>query len=214
MQETWVQSLGWEILWRRKWKPTPVFLLGKSHGQRSLQWTIVHRVTKIRISLRDSMHAHWLVFSAKGKTPNILSRYVFGVACDFGMLQKQCGFLTSIWNKIKSIPKLLDASLLTTMLVIIKILRPSKLDIPQLREITLLILSQRVLSWKEQRVAKPLSWSKEYFPQQHYRKVGYRNPSIGPKKGKNKIGNSTILSLIKRRNFGLGQLSTKSYWRL
>ena len=22
--------------WRRKWKPTPVFLLGKSHGQRSL----------------------------------------------------------------------------------------------------------------------------------------------------------------------------------
>ena len=22
--------------WRRKWQPTPVFLLGKSHGQRSL----------------------------------------------------------------------------------------------------------------------------------------------------------------------------------
>ena len=45
---------------------------------------------------RLSMQAHWLVFSAKGKTPNILSRYAFGVACDFGMLQKKCGFLTSI----------------------------------------------------------------------------------------------------------------------
>ena len=38
---------------------------------------------------RLSMQAHWLVFSAKGKTPNILSRYAFGVACDFGMLQKR-----------------------------------------------------------------------------------------------------------------------------
>ena len=26
-----------KILWRRKWQPTPVFLLGKSHGQRSLE---------------------------------------------------------------------------------------------------------------------------------------------------------------------------------
>ena len=28
----WVEK----ILWRRKWQPTPVFLPGKSHGQRSL----------------------------------------------------------------------------------------------------------------------------------------------------------------------------------
>ena len=26
----------WKILWSRKWQPTPVFLPGKSHGQRSL----------------------------------------------------------------------------------------------------------------------------------------------------------------------------------
>ena len=32
----WIQSLGWEDPWRRKWQPTPVFLSGKSHGQRSL----------------------------------------------------------------------------------------------------------------------------------------------------------------------------------
>ena len=36
MQETWVQSLGGEIPWRRAWQPTLVFLPGESHGQRSL----------------------------------------------------------------------------------------------------------------------------------------------------------------------------------
>ena len=30
-----VQSLGGEI-WRKKWKPNPVFLPGKFHGQRSM----------------------------------------------------------------------------------------------------------------------------------------------------------------------------------
>ena len=36
MWETWVQSLGWEDPWRRKWQSTPVFFPGESHGQRSL----------------------------------------------------------------------------------------------------------------------------------------------------------------------------------
>ena len=35
-QETWVQSLGGEDPLRRAWQPTPVFLSGESHGQRSL----------------------------------------------------------------------------------------------------------------------------------------------------------------------------------
>ena len=35
-QETRVQSLVWEDLGSRKWQPTPMFLLGESHGQRSL----------------------------------------------------------------------------------------------------------------------------------------------------------------------------------
>ena len=35
-QETQVQSLGQEDPWRREWLPTPVFLLGKFHGQRRL----------------------------------------------------------------------------------------------------------------------------------------------------------------------------------
>ena len=36
MRETWVWSLGWEDPWRKRWQPTPVLLLGKFHGQRSL----------------------------------------------------------------------------------------------------------------------------------------------------------------------------------
>ena len=36
MQETWVQSLGQEDAWRRKWQPPPVFLPEEFHGQRSL----------------------------------------------------------------------------------------------------------------------------------------------------------------------------------
>ena len=36
VQETWVQSLGWEDPLEKEMEPTPVFLPGKSHGQMSL----------------------------------------------------------------------------------------------------------------------------------------------------------------------------------
>ena len=36
MKETWVQSLGWEDPLEKERLPTPVFLPGKSHRQRSL----------------------------------------------------------------------------------------------------------------------------------------------------------------------------------
>ena len=39
--DAWVRK----IPWRRKWQPTPVFLPGKSHGQRSLQ-ALAHGVAK------------------------------------------------------------------------------------------------------------------------------------------------------------------------
>ena len=35
-----------KIPWRRKWQPTPVFLLRQSHGQRCLAGHTVHGVTK------------------------------------------------------------------------------------------------------------------------------------------------------------------------
>jgi len=36
MWNTKVRSLGQEDPWRREWLPTPIFLPGKSHGQRDL----------------------------------------------------------------------------------------------------------------------------------------------------------------------------------
>ena len=36
MRETQVQPWVGKIPWRRKWQSTPILLLGKSHGQRSL----------------------------------------------------------------------------------------------------------------------------------------------------------------------------------
>ena len=45
MQETRVQSLGWDDPLEKEMATTPVFLSEKSHGQRSL-WATVYRVTK------------------------------------------------------------------------------------------------------------------------------------------------------------------------
>ena len=33
--------------WRRKWQPTPVFLPGEFHGQRSLAGYIVHEIAEL-----------------------------------------------------------------------------------------------------------------------------------------------------------------------
>ena len=53
VQETWVGSLGWEDPLEKGMPPTPVFLPGKSHGQRSLVGYIVHGVAKSQTQLRD-----------------------------------------------------------------------------------------------------------------------------------------------------------------
>ena len=53
MWETWVPSYVRKISWRRKWRPTPVLLPGKSHGWKSLVQTIVHGVAKSRTRLSN-----------------------------------------------------------------------------------------------------------------------------------------------------------------
>ena len=47
------------VLWRKKWQPTPVFLPGELHGQRSPA-DPVRGVTKIQTRPRDS-HTHTLL---------------------------------------------------------------------------------------------------------------------------------------------------------
>ena len=52
MQETWVQSLGWEDALRRERQPTPAFWPGEFHG-----FCIVHGVAKSRTRMSES-HSH------------------------------------------------------------------------------------------------------------------------------------------------------------
>ena len=51
--DPWVRK----IPWRRKWQPTPVFLPGESHGQRSL-WAAVHGVTESDKTEHTHTHTH------------------------------------------------------------------------------------------------------------------------------------------------------------
>ena len=56
MQETQVQSLVKKIPWRREWLPTPVFLPGKSHGQRSLAGYSRQSPQKLDMTEQLNMH--------------------------------------------------------------------------------------------------------------------------------------------------------------
>ena len=73
-------SCGLPYLWKRAWQPTPVFLPGESHGQRSLVGYTVHRVIKNQTGLkRLSTHAHGLLIlnvdSATPPLPSLLQRW-------------------------------------------------------------------------------------------------------------------------------------------
>ena len=60
-----------KILWKKKWQPTPVFLLGKSHGQKSLEgyspksWTRLsnwaHNYFKHQIKNKILFYLHLLL---------------------------------------------------------------------------------------------------------------------------------------------------------
>ena len=59
MQETWVQSLGWKIPWRREQLPTPVLSPGKLHEQRNLAgyspWGFKESNTTEQLSLSNGI---------------------------------------------------------------------------------------------------------------------------------------------------------------
>ena len=61
MQE--IESCGFDpgiekILWRRAWQPTPVFLPGESHGQRSLVGYSPQGRKESDMTEATCMHAH------------------------------------------------------------------------------------------------------------------------------------------------------------
>ena len=64
LQGVRVHSLVGKIPWKRKWQPTPVFLPGESHGQRSLvgynSWGLkeldtTEQLTQKRLVERDAI---------------------------------------------------------------------------------------------------------------------------------------------------------------
>ena len=71
--DPWVRK----IPWKRAWQPTPVFLSGESHGQRSLAGYLVCRVTKSKTQLKGlSMHAKWQIKTKERYQIDNLSFYI------------------------------------------------------------------------------------------------------------------------------------------
>ena len=77
VQETQVRSLGWEEPLERKWLPSPVFMPGESHGQRSLvgysswgckEWDMTEWLT---LSLFTIMSQHWAGYRGYTEEDNI-----------------------------------------------------------------------------------------------------------------------------------------------
>ena len=67
-QDTQVRFLGWKEPWRRKWRPTLVFLPGKFHGQRSqghkrVRHNIAAKQHQHPISKAGSKRALWVCWS-------------------------------------------------------------------------------------------------------------------------------------------------------
>ena len=109
MQETRVWSLGWE---ERKWQPTPVFLPGEFHGQRSLvgfrSWSCKELGTTewlthtqgVDVTSRWQMKMPWLWGLFKPISgvcdswlPGILVRAIFCHSC---LLGGRCSFGISV----------------------------------------------------------------------------------------------------------------------
>ena len=72
MQETWLQSLGWEDPWKRERLPTPVFWPGEFHGQRSLEDYSPRGCKETDVSEQLSLST----FISKLKKSTILNVYV------------------------------------------------------------------------------------------------------------------------------------------
>ena len=69
MRETWVQSQVSKIPWKMLWQPTPLFLPGKFHGERSLTgyspWDHKELDTTERVTHRQNsslpVELNWLI---------------------------------------------------------------------------------------------------------------------------------------------------------
>ncbi|XP_070322053.1 coiled-coil domain-containing protein 191 isoform X10 [Odocoileus virginianus] len=92
MQETWVQFLGWEDPPERKWQPTPLFLPGESHGQRSLAgYSPWHCKSQTRLNLCGYLEEEDESTTVQKFIDHLLHKDVVdsGILEDLGMNEKQ-----------------------------------------------------------------------------------------------------------------------------
>ena len=64
-----------EILWRKKWQPTPVFLPGKSHGQRNLAACSPRGGKESDTTEQPSTHAHSSSYSCEQELPGVIKTW-------------------------------------------------------------------------------------------------------------------------------------------
>ena len=91
------------VLWRRRWQPTPVFLPRKSHGQRSLEGYIVHRVAKESDTTQQLNKNNKVYFNLRN---GIISYKIFChlLLCCEKFLILLISFMNMILNGCKGIP--------------------------------------------------------------------------------------------------------------
>ena len=95
---SWVRK----IPWRRKWQPTPVFLPGKFHRQRSLVAT-VHEVKKneTRLSTHTHTHSHTLIMAAEVQKPISVDSITWILHLKSTVLRAGCHF----WHLLHVMPQ-------------------------------------------------------------------------------------------------------------
>ena len=105
MQETLVDPWVGKIPWKRKWQPTPVFLPGKFHGQKSLVEYSLGGHEQLDVTEWRSMHVHVVSWQSSRKqgicsrlgrmtiySLDVLFSYLEPVCCS--MSNSNCCFLT------------------------------------------------------------------------------------------------------------------------
>ena len=76
--------------WRREWLPSPVFLPGESHGQRSLAGYTVHGVARVRHDLTTKPPQFCLLREILVIRFIMLSVNLENVICSLGLLRSVC----------------------------------------------------------------------------------------------------------------------------
>ena len=97
--------------WRRKWQPTPVFLPGKSHGQRSLAgykpwgckvsamtWQLEHVIFWLKSKCQDTNY-WWFNLGQYNKGKSLSHTIYWWFAGGEGLFFPKKMHLTAIWNE-------------------------------------------------------------------------------------------------------------------